>query len=776
MLCLRSRGLSARLYVISFDNTKRRIGSSRSRGVGVRMVSKVFSLWALVSHTAIEIGLLVGSLLLVIGLLLLIPRAERPSHKPHLRSRSGPTKGALPGRRILSEEARVSRRFLSVPRITILNQRQGEQPQSSPTSAATITDASGVVLAGSRDDAVSPVVASLSAEAASQLMVQDAPSAESASSMEAPPTLAALADMPTLETRHQGREPITVILPETVNAREEREQQAGSWREDDLRMAETYNAVMQGRITDLSEIRQVVLEFEAIVGDPERLKASSWDVVAALFQLHQRLELLEHQAPLASPASDEHKTDALKEASAADPSTLEVETEPALVFPITPGGSAVDAPPAPAERETSPAEPTFIRKARLSSILTETHPTAQAQAAQIQETPALSAPAHPVRRARLTGFPPPVAHVAGDAVQAAPQEAESAEQVAAPAQSQQDDQAEVAPETAEVLISDSQEEEVAAPAPAALAPAIASVPTQETPLVEVICFGTVDILAGGKSLCPLESRFRSSREFELMTFLAHWAATHRQAFVDRGMITEALLAEEYDEDDEDEEGRDGRGGMAGSQRSPLGGWKYRLCRRLRQAGILDQAWLETRADGALRLRPEVRIDLVEFLHVTSQLRKVRDQLRRPGHKPIAHETILEWLQQLHSLYRERGEFAEQFLLCEWTQEPRRRYRSFYWHSLWYAAELLAATGDRPRAIQLAEELIEGNQVEAEPIFEALLTWLSEEGNKPDLLKWWNHYREWYAEMYPGQSLETARPDLVKLLEKILQTFGKRISR
>ncbi len=648
------------------------------------MVTVFFSLGALVSQTSIEIGLLVGSLLLVTGLLLLlIPRQEQRSSKPNLRSQSRMPNGALPGRRILREEARVSRRWLSVPRITILNPQQKDQPPSSPTSATTIKEASGAVVESSANAAASPLVISSPPSLSGQPTVQqDMPSSQPSNPSTEAPALDAQYDVPTLLALQPG-ELITVAPPETARERVEHEPHAGFWRtEEDTEPGQVEDAAL----------------------------AAASEAVASIV-----------------------------------------------------------------ERETPPAEPTPIRKARLSGILAETRPGEQLSREQITPTqdmpPHPSAPTHLVRRAQLTGFPPPISHAADAPPQATPPE-EAVDQLISLATRQQDDEAEAAPGVQGNITADSRTEESAALVSAVAVPPVASSENKASPLVAVICFGTVDILVGGKSLSPLESRFRSSREFELMTFLAHWAVTRRGAFVDRGTITEALLAEELsDPDDEDVADLEEREGVGGFQRSPLGGWKYRLCRRLRQMGVLDQVWLEARADGALRLRPEVRIDLIEFLQVASQLRKERDQLRYPDRKPVSHETILGWLHQLQCLYRDRGEFAEQFLLCEWTQEPRRRYRSLYWHALWHAAELLAASGERQRAIQVAEELIESNEVEVEPIFESLLTWLSEEGNKPDLLKWLNRYREWYAETYPGQSPDIARADLMKQLAKASKSPG-----
>jgi hypothetical protein len=247
-----------------------------------------------------------------------------------------------------------------------------------------------------------------------------------------------------------------------------------------------------------------------------------------------------------------------------------------------------------------------------------------------------------------------------------------------------------------------------------------------------------------------------------MAFLAHQAATRRHAFVDRSTITEALLPEESEADLDEGDGEESEGALL-NRRSPLGGWKYRLCRRLRSQGIPDHAWLESRADGALRLRSDVHIDVVDFLQVSSHLRKARDQVRRSEKTQAQLEEILEWLQQLRHLYRERGEFAEQFLLQEWTQEPRRRYRAIYWHALFYAAELLAAFEERHLAIQLAEELVDQEEGETEVVYETLLIWLHEEGNKADLQRWLNRYRAWYADAHQNRSLDMARPDLLARL-------------
>jgi hypothetical protein len=685
------------------------------------MIALFFSLEMVASYPPVEIGLLVGGLLLVIGLLLLlIPRSEQRLSRPHFWSQPRTPKGAKPGRRILSEEAKVSRgshHFLSVPPITLVNPQQENRPLSSTAAATIVTDAPAAPLTGSGVEAVG--------------------------SLKTAPF------------------PLELSLQPTVLPLESR------------------------LLTDAAPALDTLANIPS---------------APSLQPANQRMASAE-QVLDTSPANDEGGTELVQQLPAFGPGTLsvpEVEVKPALLFSLrqrkSVEGAAFHAAVHPdsgqeepetavdvvsgvesdlAEQEILPVESNLVRKARLSSLLAETFPPEQLrqeQAPQTQDTPMPSSVStHLVRRARLTGFPLPPPYAADAHLQAAPLEGEPADQPT-PLSGQPDGQTEATPEVLVAARANSGDVEEAAPASPVLTPSIGGPEPKKSPLVTVICFGTVDILVGGESLCPLKSRFRSSREFELMTFLAHWAATRRQAFADRATITEALLEEDLNDQGGDAENPEEREGAGGFQRSPLGGWRYRLCRRLRQMGILDQDWLEIRADGALRLRPEVRIDLIEFLQVASQLRKARDQLRRPDHKPVAHETVLEQLHQLQNLYRERGEFAEQFLLCEWTQEPRRRYRSIYWQSLWYAAELLAASKERHYAIQLAEELIEGKEVEAEPTFEALLTWLNEEGNKQDLLKWLHRYREWYAEAYPGQSLDIARADFVHLLLKTAKSL------
>jgi hypothetical protein len=412
------------------------------------------------------------------------------------------------------------------------------------------------------------------------------------------------------------------------------------------------------------------------------------------------------------------------------------------------------------EAPTVPEARSHIRKARLADVLAE--PALErpySKEAQLVTPPAPAPEPQPpqsaARRAHLVGFPAP-GHLTGEPAPDPSGTAEASQETDA-VSSTDAAEAETVPEAQ--AGEETPVEDQAAGAPlsqttTASSPAEAGV----TPAVRIVCFGTVDMLLDGAPLSPLDSRFRASREFELLAFLAQSAAQRRQTFVDRSTITEALLAEGLDEEDDeiDGDGEDYR-------RSPLGGWKYRLCRRLRRYGLPDNAWLETRADGALRLRADVQIDLVDFLQVSGQLRKARDLVRRGAGQQIEREMVFEWLQHLQHLYRDRGEFAEQFKFQEWTQEPRRRYRNIYWHALFYAAELQASLGERQMAIQVAEELLEQEEVEAEVVYESLLTWLREDGNKPDLSRWLNKYREWYASAHDDRSLDRDRPELIARL-------------
>jgi tetratricopeptide (TPR) repeat protein len=417
------------------------------------------------------------------------------------------------------------------------------------------------------------------------------------------------------------------------------------------------------------------------------------------------------------------------------------------------------------EAPTVSASAPPIRKARLADVFSEPaieRPYAKeaSPAAQPSEpAPEPQPPQSAARRARLVGFPAPSNQIAGEPGPDQPGASEARQEPAASSPESAAAEADTLPEArAGAGVAEQSDERI----DVVIAPPVEAASLKSEAAgslaVRIVCFGAVDLLLDGVPLSPVDSRFRASREFELLAFLAHSAALKRQSFVDRSAITEALLAEGLDED-EDEVNGDGEE----YRRSPLGGWKYRLCRRLRRYGLPDHAWLETRADGALRLRADVQVDLVEFLQVSSQLRKARDLSRRSAGQPIERETVLAWLHQLQHLYRDRGEFAEQFKYQEWTQEPRRRYRNIYWHALFYAAELLASLGERQTAIQLAEELLEQEEVEAEVVFEALLTWLHEDGNKPDLLRWLNKYREWYAAAHNGRSLDKARPELISQL-------------
>lgn len=687
-----------------------------------------FSFWSVSSETPLTVALLIGIFLLVVGLLLLLlPRSERRSQKSTAFKRSKASPTVVPGYRIRSEQARVPRQFLSVPRIAVLDPQRSSHPTS--TAAVASTEAFSITAeAQDHPDALddAPTLSfSLLAEA------------------EQPPTKpgkekAEEADQATLITLDQ---PGSIAMP-AVDMPPEQEQETDSLSQPDSQpeqLTEPLSAATPPVSDDTAPDAPAAPTLHADSDDTEPNGAPAPESAAAPLE----------PAPPEPEAADLPEV----EEQSAEPD----EPSPAEVAEFPPNA---DAEP---QQDAIPQPP--IRKARLSSVFSEviTERSFTKDALPLAQPPPLPEPQPPqsaARRARLTGFPHPAAQVDSAALTNHLEDGD-ADQQQISAVSASEASAEGAalsvPGTANAQRGDKD----------AITPSDSDQPPQpegaETPaLLRVVCFGTVDILTNGKPLSPLDSRFRSSREFELMAFLAYSAALRRQTFVDRSAITEALLSEEMDEDSADESAEESEESFT-NRRSPLGGWKYRLCRRLRGQGIPDHAWLESRADGALRLRAEVQIDVVEFLQVSSHLRKARDQMRRFDAKQPKRDDVLAWLQQLRHLYRDRGEFAEQFQLQEWTQEPRRRYRNVYWHALFYAAELLAALEERQTAIQLAEELVEQEEVETEVVYEALLTWLHEDGNKSDLLRWLNTYRQWYAAVHDNRSLDMARPDLLARL-------------
>jgi hypothetical protein len=733
------------------------------------MAAPRFVVLAVSNETTIVLALLVGFLLLIAGLLLLLlPHAERRSRNPPRLRHSREAPSVLPGYRIRSEQARIPRRFLSVPHIAVLAPRQAHQ-SSPPAAAAATKEPSTAEREPSDALADDPTLVRPPLAAASQ--DRTLPETQPPGAIDQA-TIITL-DHPVSTTPPAGdalKKPgrITRPLPETLAEAANPRPPAVPWQPEDLRFAEMYNAVIQGRIVELEAIRQVIAEFEAVATAPERLGRFSWNILDALRQLRAHLEQLAAQPDESAPQSGEASQAVPQPITIPTAGTSPAISEPDVVpaddtSPTLEDASEGASTPAPAGAEPDTRAQTPIRKAQLSSLFSE--PPAErpfrkdAQPLPLPP-PEPQPPQSAARRAHLVGFPSPLAQMGSPAMQQKPEE----HTVQSPGTASLGP---LPPGGAENL---HQSETTQAVRPEASPrrqshlsqPLSQAEATSVPPLLRVVCFGTVDILASGKSLSPLDSRFRSSREFELMAFLAHSAATRRQAFVDRSTITEALLPEETEDDLADESSEEGEETTI-NHRSPLGGWKYRLCRRLRSQGIPDHAWLESRADGALRLRSEVQIDLIDFLQASSHLRRARDQMRRPDGKLPKRDEVLEWLQHLWHLYRDRGEFAEQFQLQEWTQEPRRRYRSIYQRALFHAAELLAALEERQTAIQLAEELVDQEEVETEVVYEALLTWLHADGNKADLARWLNKYRAWFAAAYPGRSLDTARPDFIARL-------------
>lgn len=691
-----------------------------------------FSFWSVSSETPLTVALLIGIFLLVVGLLLLLlPRSERRSQKSRAfkRSRAAPT--VLPGYRIRSEQARAPRQFLSVPRIAVLDPQRGSQPASPDASA--ITEVFSIT-EGTQDQSDAPDDAPTLPFPLLPEAEQPLTEPEEAETEEADQATLITLDQPGLPAMPAEETP-----PE--DSRSQPEQPPASLSAaappiPDNTPAALAAPPLPADLEDTEPDGAPAPESAAAPVEP----APPEPETAGLPEIEEQSDEEETLPPGAlGAASSSEEADALSPDEVAE-FLADADAEP--------------------QQEVMPQPP--IRKARLanvfSEVITERSFTKDAlPLAQPPPPPEPQPPQSAARRARLTGFPHPAAQVDSTALTNRLADGEADQQqagvVSAP-EASGEGAALSEPGTASAPRSDKD----------AITSSESNQPPQpesaETPaLLRVVCFGTVDILTNGKPLSPLDSRFRSSREFELMAFLAYSAAMRRQTFVDRSAITEALLSEEMDEDAADEGAEEGEEPFT-NRRSPLGGWKYRLCRRLRSQGIPDHAWLESRADGALRLRSEVQIDVVEFLQVSSHLRKARDQMRRLDGKQPRRDDVLAWLQQLRHLYRDRGEFAEQFQLQEWTQEPRRRYRNIYWHALFYAAELLAALEERQTAIQLAEELVEQEEVETEVVYEALLTWLHEDGAKSDLLRWLNKYRQWYAAVHENRSLDTARPDLL----------------
>jgi hypothetical protein len=671
-------------------------------------MSKLLFAFLNVSGSVIGISLAIGLVLLVGGLLLtLLPSSEDRPRRTRRRRQNPEPPLFLPGHRIRGEEAKRSRQRLEVRRLVVLD-AAAHPPQMPAISAP-------------------PPVPARNEIEGQQLAVLPASVPEQSGPVSKLPPYAWSEEMALAETVYS--------LPSTEGSGA-----AETVQENDISTAlqEPGEALPEMRQSDQSEqFQETNPELESVSGTmpaPQPQIATGGVEDTTTLQSDQARE--DEALPTMALAPESHVSSHV--------SSME----------SVPDAVATAASPIPAaqdeEADVITAElpvPPPIRKAKLST-LTQAPPAAPGYVLKDASSGSgepEEAPAGAVRRARLKGFPASTGESPADLPPLNPPEELLAQLgLASP----------VSPASHERL-TESSEPVVGGTA--------SGVETASGGL-RIVCFGTVDILVAGQPLSPLDSRFRSSREFELMAFLAHAAAPRRQAFVDRATIIDALVPEELG-DNEDEEHPDDGDEPPETRRSPISNWKYRLCRRLRRQGIPDHAWLETRADGALRLRSDVQIDVAEFLQVASNLRKAHDQIRRPGAKQIPRESIQEWLGQFQTLYRDRGAFAEQFQLREWTQEPRRRYRSVYWHGIFYAARLLAALGERQPAIHLAEELFEADEVDTEEVFETLLTWLGEEGNRTDLLRWLNTYRDWYADVYRGKSLDKARPDLIELVNK-----------
>lgn len=693
----------------------------------------------------VALALVIGLVLALVGLALLVfpqekQRPRQSQRQPSQRWQQKPAPTFLPGRRIQGEEAKRPRQWLEVQRISALT-----PTQAPPSPAVSVSEAPA--------SPTSPTEAQSTAPLSDGTLLALPPEAPSA-----PAPAETTDDEPTL------------TLPPPAPAAPDTDAQDAAARLRDappLPMADEAPASETPEASAAPALEEASAEAEPLLppASPPALTAEDDEVTLDTLPLGP-VPLAESEPSPAAAAPPDGAAEATEDAEAAFlPAPEEEPTFDALQAPAAPLSPAEGAP----EKAAEPPVAAPIRKARLSNLTQGPGATAAAGATNpfmpnigASATPPAASPSV-VRRARLPDFPHP-----------------SARATEAARQPQAGGQAEPAAPELAASTPPAPPEAAASAAPGGAGPAEAQQPaaagesgaktsafTSSAASVglRIHCFGTVDILVNGRSFSPLDSRFHASRECELMAFLAYWSAAKRHAFVDRATILEALVPEEL-EDEEPDDGADDHDEPLENRRSPIGGWKYRLCRRLRREGIPDHTWLETRADGALRLRSQVQVDLIEFLQVSASLRMARDQQRKPGSAPLSSEQVLGWLHQLQALYRDRGEFAEQFQWREWTQEPRRRYRSLYLHSTFYAAGLLATLGERQLAIQLAEELLEADEVEAEAVFEALITWLSEEGQRADLLRWLNKYREWYAQAYQGQTLERARPEFLARVARV----------
>lgn len=226
-------------------------------------------------------------------------------------------------------------------------------------------------------------------------------------------------------------------------------------------------------------------------------------------------------------------------------------------------------------------------------------------------------------------------------------------------------------------------------------------------------FGLAHLVVWGKRL-ELRS---TSKQMQLILYLAHAAAEHgpREAYyVSRATIAEALWMSEEPEEpaahlpSTPSKKLRARGGKAPKtrpvevlQQEALRQAKSRLVKCLEEVGLSEADWLDSRRDGALRLRSEVQSDLKDFQALARFLEAVRwkTDTSVPLPPQLTTDRLRKLVARLHRLYRDG--FAEQFELLEWTRQPREHYRSTLYQALQNAAVLLGRAGDSESAIDLA---------------------------------------------------------------------------
>jgi len=193
--------------------------------------------------------------------------------------------------------------------------------------------------------------------------------------------------------------------------------------------------------------------------------------------------------------------------------------------------------------------------------------------------------------------------------------------------------------------------------------------------------------------------------------------------------------------------------------------KFSLTKRLREAGLAEKDWLESRSNPtAFRLRPAVHSDLTVFLGLARKIAEAERQRHKAPEALPPQIQLNEWRRELAALYQ--GGFALQFELDAWAIGIRNRYRLISYEARFDAAKLLAASGTCRAAIDEATALLFAAEAPVEKVLTGLIQWLQEEGGFSELDRWQREYRRRYAHTF-SRELARDHPELDELLLRAL---------